>query len=621
MRFNMKNNNKVLLVFVMSLILIFTISIDNNAYAERSMDLQRVNIEAEILKNGTMVVNEYRTIYFDGQYNGFYQNLKMEPGVSISDIKVSEDGVPYQFNPGDDYGPPGTYLTKDEGNSILVDWSIDAFNEKRTFLLQYKVHNQVKIHDDIGELYYQFIGDESDISQDNVTVTLFLPEGSKEKDLRAWGHGPLSGNVELVNSQEVSWYIDTLPPRTFLEGRVTFTPEIINNNNLKTNKSALDDILEEEQELADAANRKRALAKFDWGFGGLSVIGALVFGIFMRRKYAKPYDTEFTGDYYRELPADYSPGELGYLIRKGHPNSTDFTATIIDLAQRGFLKLEEVEEESRFALFSIFKKDETTFAAIKTDKEGDLKLHEKEVMDLLFHEISDDGESVVFTEIEKYAKKHPKTFKLYWDDFISDIKNISEEHKFFDESNKKTTIIGVLSMIGFGFLGFLSLFFTGMYALGIGLIISGFISMILIVTINRRSQNGEEDYVRWMAFKKFLLHFSEMKRHELPSLVIWEHYMVYAVTLGVAKEVMKELQVVYPDLRDGDYRFGYGWYYYGAVTGGSIDNLTNSFDNLTTSINSSLNTAISNTSSGSGGGGGFSGGGGGGGGGGGIGGR
>src|SRR6056297_1717409 len=158
MRFNMKNNKKVLLGFVMSLILIFTISIDNNAYAERSMDIQRVNIEAEILKDGTLTIKEYRTIYFEGQYNGFYQNLNMEPGVNITDIKVSEDGSPYQYNPGNDYGPPGTYLTKDEGNSILVDWSIDAFDETRTFLLEYKVHNQVKIHDDIGELNYMFLG-------------------------------------------------------------------------------------------------------------------------------------------------------------------------------------------------------------------------------------------------------------------------------------------------------------------------------------------------------------------------------------------------------------------------------------------------------------------------------
>src|SRR6056297_3618435 len=131
----MKINKRVYIFLVLSFILVVLFSNNIDVYAEKSMDIQRVNIEAEILKDGTMVVNEYRTIYFEGQYNGFYQNLKLDRGVSITDIKVSENGTPYQYNPGTEYGSPGTYLTKDEGNSILVDWSINADNESRTFLL------------------------------------------------------------------------------------------------------------------------------------------------------------------------------------------------------------------------------------------------------------------------------------------------------------------------------------------------------------------------------------------------------------------------------------------------------------------------------------------------------
>jgi hypothetical protein len=111
MRLNMIKNKKILLIFVISLILIISTSIEN-AYADRSMDIERVIIDAEILNDGTLVIKERRTIYFEGQYNGYYQNLVMEPGVGISDIKVSENGNPYEYNPGDDYGPPGTYLTK-----------------------------------------------------------------------------------------------------------------------------------------------------------------------------------------------------------------------------------------------------------------------------------------------------------------------------------------------------------------------------------------------------------------------------------------------------------------------------------------------------------------------------
>ncbi|NLN87505.1 MAG: DUF2207 domain-containing protein [Syntrophomonadaceae bacterium] len=107
-----------------------------------------------------------------------------------------------------------------------------------------------------------------------------------------------------------------------------------------------------------------------------------------------------------------------------------------------------------------------------------------------------------------------------------------------------------------------------------------------------------------------------MERHEIPSLIIWEHYLVYAVTLGVAKEVIKQLEVVFPNLQDGEYRFGYGWMTYGSYNG--MNNLYGSFDSIGDSVERAFRTAekaVSKASSGSGGGGGFSGGGGGGGGG------
>ena len=123
--------------------------------------------------------------------------------------------------------------------------------------------------------------------------------------------------------------------------------------------------------------------------------------------------------------------------------------------------------------------------------------------------------------------------------------------------------------------------------------------------------------MRWAAFKRFLEHFSEMQRHEIPSLIIWEHYLVYAVTLGVAKEVIKQLELVFPNMQDGAYRFGDGWMMYGTYYSG-MNALTNSFDGIGDSFERALQSAekaVSKSSSGSGGGGGFSSGGGGGGGG------
>ena len=602
------------------LILLLVLISSNISFADRSLSIDRVDIEVEILENGSMLVQEERQIHFNGQYNGFFQEIDKDNEVIIKDIVVLENGTPYEFNQSKEYGPPGTYLIDERPNTTLVDWSISAENETRTFVVQYVVENEVKVHNDVAELYYKFIG-EWDDPQSNITVHLTLPEGSKEEDLRAWGHGPLSGEVALVNNRQVLWQVEQLPRDTFLEGRVTFTPDIVTDASLKTGVEGLPKILNEEEKWANQANRTRLFARMDLIFAILIFLGGVVISFILRRKYGKPFPTTFDGDYYRELPADYSPAELGILIRGGKPNTDDFTATIIHLALRGYIRLDEYTIEKN----SLFSKNkvESDFKITRLEKTDSLLPHESKALDFIFDEISNNKSEVTFNEIESFAKSKPKKFLGFWQSWIDGLVYSGKTHKFFDESNSSGMIIGALLGFGSLALGVLSIIIGSFIFSGIGFIFSGLLIFIIGFTLQRRSQQGEEDYVRWMAFKNFLLHFSEMKKHELPALIIWEHYMVYAITLGVAKEVMKQLQIVFPNLQEGNRTFGYGWYYYGAGVGSyaSFNSLSHSFDSLTTNLNSSINTALSHTSSGSGTGGGFSGGGGFGGGGGGGGGR
>ena len=191
---------------------------------------------------------------------------------------------------------------------------------------------------------------------------------------------------------------------------------------------------------------------------------------------------------------------------------------------------------------------------------------------------------------------------------------------FFDSNGSmliKTILSGIVLFVLAGIL-----IITTMPVLGAGALIAGIIIVVVPLFFKRRSASGQEDYEKWKAFRRFLLDFSQLDKHEIPSLVIWEHYLVYAVTLGVAKEVIKQLELVFPNMQDGDYVFGHGWYYYGAHPNfvafhHSLDGISNSFEHAVKTVQA----AASQASSGSCGGGGFSCGGGGGGGGGSFGGR
>ena len=54
---------------------------------------------------------------------------------------------------------------------------------------------------------------------------------------------------------------------------------------------------------------------------------------------------------------------------------------------------------------------------------------------------------------------------------------------------------------------------------------------------------GELRYRKWQAFKQMLKDLSPMKRIEdLPSIQLWDHFLVYAISLGVAEHVIKVLK-------------------------------------------------------------------------------
>lgn len=98
-----------------------------------------------------------------------------------------------------------------------------------------------------------------------------------------------------------------------------------------------------------------------------------------------------------------------------------------------------------------------------------------------------------------------------------------------------------------------------------------------------------------------------MKQKEVPELVLWEKYLVYATVFGISEKVLKQLKLVYPQLSDEEYLHSHGYTYMYLMYSGSFHN--SFLSSLNTSVGTSY-TNLTNYSSGSGGGGGFSSGGG-----------
>lgn len=569
-----------------------------------------------------MWVTEERTVHFDGAYKGMNMWIKTQPPITISDATVAEGDTPYTFNPGTEYGPAGTYFIIEELDKFFIDWSFEAANTSRTFTIRYRVNDLIKVHKDVAELYFQFIGDGWDATAEQVQVNLRLPEGADINDIRAWGHGPLYGEVKIPAGNLIIWEIKPLRAHRYLEGRVTFPVSLVPHATQTSGKNALPEILAEEEKLAEEANREREEAQRrleennrSWGdriippdspalpyLAGLVILGSIAFVFNLWLRYGKEYKPVFDGEYYRELPADYTPAELGVLWRFGNPTTEDLTATLVDLARKGFIQIEEITLEKR-GLFNIAseKKD---YRVTRTAKEAPLAEHELQLLEFLFTKVTQQN-TFTFTELEKFAQKESTKFRVFWADWQNTVYARSTKLDFFDP--QRITIKGLIIALG-----------VIMIPIGIlmsnlltpALIISGLIIIFSTFLLKRRSRNGAEHFARWRAFRRFLLDFSNLETHELPSLVVWEHYLVYAITLGVAKEVIKQLQIVFPNLESDGHTFGRSWFVYGTHQLASINAMTRSFDSINRHLNETIRIASSPRSSGSGRGGGFSGGGG-----------
>lgn len=570
----------------------------------RSFYFPDVTINAEVHPDGSMTVTEERTFQFSGTFRGITQQIKLQGSTAFHDVTVGEPGIVYKEVPAGTTEGTGIFFVDQDSKYFYIDWSFEAYNEKRTFIINYRVENAVQVHLDTAELYWQFIGDETDVITSRARVVLTLPPGAAEGDVRAWGRGPLHGDVAIESPTRVVWSIEQLPGKTFLEGRVAFPVELVPEATNLSGKEKLKEILAEEEREALRANLRRAALRIDFILGPLLLLASVILYLVLRRK-AVSHPSAYSGDYYRDLPGDYSPAEAGYLFRRGTHSPDDFTATVMDLARRGHLRLEEYQGESGM----IRKRPFTDYRVFPGEGKDALANHEQSLFNFIFNQAGrgSDSQGVAFRDIEAYAKKNPSAVRSFYQRWQEMIKERVKKLGFFGGVAVPGIIFGfAVLIIGVVFIT-RELMVTGVIALFTGPVV-----IICSALIRKLTPVGADHYAKWQAFKRFLLHFSEMEQSTIPSLQVWEHYLVYAVSLGVAKEVMKQLQVVYPELKEQSFIAGTAWSRMAVAQGSG-------FNSLNSTLQQSFKTAFhSSSSSGSGGGGGFSGGGGRGGGGGGF---
>lgn len=599
----------------------------------------RVEIDVTVNADGSFHFRESRTYEFEDKYTfAYYQvekrRLSGGAPVDITDFVISENGTPFDLrSKGEIEEPrtPGTYwVSYDyEGDSAYGKWFYRAEDETRTFDITYTVHDAVTVHDDFAQLYWKFIAESWEKPVGVVTGFIHLPPGADQDNVRGWLHAPLTSEYWIRDARTIEFRVDTLPPGQFVEMRILFPTSLVPDADVREAGAVWDRAFGEEKQWVEEANAERVRAqervksyyaaqkKGNIAAAAVAVLVLLVwFGVFWR--FGREHTVPFEGDYYRELPSERPPAIVGYLYRSGSVTTDDMVATIMDLARRGHIKITETEREKPTFL-GIGGGTEYDYVLERLERNrGDLQEFEKDLLAFLFGSPAARLHLLSLNEFKKDAQKHSSQYLSWFRGWMKDAQRAAEKEGFFEKASSRMMVVSILVGVGGAAAGMLIMALTHSY-LGAATFIVGFVVTLLSLLVRRRSPAGALEFAKWKALRRYLLHFSQLKDAPPQSLVLWEHFLVYGVTLGVSKEVLKQLEPHLPAMEQAAGRsFAAGWYVgassrFGDGLGGSIAGLSEGLSSMVAVAGSAMSTASGTGGGGSGGGGSGGGGGGGGG--------
>ena len=544
-----KRLERIVIIFVVF------ISMVSSAFSSASYRIDDLRIRAEIKKDGSVLVTE-QVLYSADKINGILYNVDAKGYGELKNLNVfyEENGefIPAVKQRG---SQRGNFTVSEDDGLYKIKLYYPLRNEREYFAVRYILPQGVTVYKDTAQFNRKMVGKNWEKSIKNVQVTVELPEEISKEKIYAFGHGPLTGNIEILNGREIKYTLENYYPGEFLETNILFPKELVSEINKKyiKNKNAFSEIMEMEKNFAEEANRERARAVkimgLKWAVFGVVACWIIFVGTFIYLKNGKRYKVKAPyGEYFRELPDDYTPAVAGAVVSRTAIKPEHLFATVMDLVRKDFLEL--IEEGNQTILRRTEERDFTS-----------LKPYEKYVLDWYINDMG-DGMEVVLENVEKYisgsrnAKKFYSKYQVWYKGVADDLKNLGIVKA---KSKKIPTLLGVFT----GFLMFPGgVFMAQKFGEPKFMIFTfGAIPFIIFSGSKRKlSFEAEEAYARWSAFKKFLVDYSNLEEAKTASIHIWEHYFVYAVALGVAEKVARAYKKI-SALRGEEENIGVGRYY------------------------------------------------------------
>ena len=618
-----------------------TLAFPHAAHAD-TYALPSVHIQAQVMENGDLFVTEARTFAFEDTVNGVYWDIPFadnEQGsasaVSVLDVRELDDAPedeadarrasqPMQEVSSANSGDGHVYTVENLGDSLRLKVFIPREDgDEATIWVSYMIEGAVMAWPDTAELYWQFIGSEWEEDAEDVRLDVTFAgaaagtpatSSSSDANLRAWGHGPLDGEVFLDTAEPGDPHVTLEAPVVragqFAEVRATFPIDWVPGL-APSGEPRLESVLSEEAAWAEEANAQREGAR-QVAFAGtavLTVAPAIMLGVvvYLRKtRYASPKPV-FDETYFRDLPSNDHPAVLSALVYSGTVQDCAFVATLMKLTDDRVIEIKhETRTEDRFLGLGEKKVEEYSIELAARERITDPI--DLAAIDLYFGPDAKNGDEVRFGAFQNQESvgEYMQSFK---DQVLAELERRNLTNLAPDTFRYAPAALAALFV--FGCIAF-AIFTDGV---NLPLIILGGALAIAAAVIAERTNVHSPEAVellnRCQALERWLEDFTNLDDAVPDDLILWNKMLVLAVAFGVSDEILRQLADAVPADRrvdeDGVYYYpSYWWYYSHGSLHSPMSEMHDAYQATVAELASSSN------SSAGGFGGGFSGGGGGG---------
>jgi hypothetical protein len=505
------------------------------AHAQRSIVLERFDVEIQVHADRTIDVIETIRARFVGPWNGIYREIPVE--------YRTPQGLNYslRLDVQDVTGADGRALRYESRRHRhyrqLQIWVPGATNATRTLVIRYRVRNALRFFVEHDELYWNVTGDEWEMPINLARARIRLPDGVEGVRATAFtgGYGSREEAARLeIDGPHVR--VQTVRALNFKEG---LTAVIGWNPGVVTRPTAADRV---------AGTLRSNL---------LLLIPLLVLPAMWWIWHARGRDPSLRPITVRyEPPANLTPAELGTLA-DGRPDLRDITATIVDLAVRGYLRIEELE---RRALLGLVSRPDYSFTLHKPRAEwASLEPHERKLLDALFRRAGSAFDSVTLSDLEnRFYKDLPAIRNHLYDELTARGHYTGRPDRVIAFWVAAGVALGVVTIGG-------GLALSDRFGLSsLTAIVSGALSAAIVCLFARvmpaRTEEGARMLEEIRGFEEYLSRVeSDRFARTIDSPELFEKYLPFAMALGVERAWAKAF--------DGIAKQPPEWYRGAGVTG------------------------------------------------------